>query len=126
MPPDRGWWRRIWRHAISWAKIQGWESGRHWRISSIVEDTEAVHALLQHVRAVGRPDSVHARLTGGRGDAVVSAMPFRQDGASLFLIRLSSRQAEPVDAPPKLNAKLLKSLENAPDGIVATDRPATS
>jgi transcriptional regulator PpsR len=84
------------------------------------ETSRAVVALLAVVQAAGRADDVRARLAGGE-EFSVSASLFRQDGASLFLIRLASQRPDAAaTAVPKMKWKLLKLVESAPDGFVIT------
>lgn len=78
-----------------------------------------VRALLDQVRAGNRPDNVEARLLRPERDVIVSASQFRQGGEALFLVRLSSKS--PGEATiPKLQSKMLKVVENTPDGFVVT------
>jgi transcriptional regulator PpsR len=83
---------------------------------------QSVLNLLAAVRAVGRADDVRTNLADNARELTVSASLFRQDNTVLFLVRLA-----PVDAVaaqtvlPLTKSKLLKVVENAPDGIVVTD-----
>lgn len=81
-----------------------------------------VQALLAGVRSAGRADSTRARLTDSGRDVFVSASLFRQESASLFLVRLSPADGEAVPAGLEGKAKLLRFFEHAPDGLVVTDR----
>lgn len=84
-----------------------------------------VGALIDTVRVGGRADSVRARMPGGRG-FVVAASLFRQDGGSFMLVRLSPIPSEAIEvalSPDK--SKLLKVVENAPDGFVVTGQDGT-
>ena len=87
------------------------------------EGMGAVEAHLSAVRAGVRADEVRARLAhrGANGDAevLVKASLFRQDGATLFLVRVAASSAPP--GVPDVKAKLLKAVESAPDGFVVTD-----
>ena len=49
--------------------------------------SEAVQTMLAGVRAAGRPDVLRIDLAGGRGDVMVAASMFRQENATLFLVR---------------------------------------
>lgn len=80
----------------------------------------SVQSLLDGVRAGSRPDSVEARLAHPDQDVVVSASLFRQDNATLFLVRLSTKASGDVAGFTKLKSKMLKIVENAPDGFVVT------
>jgi transcriptional regulator PpsR len=78
--------------------------------------------LLAAVRAVGRADDVRTRLAGTERELVVSASLFRQENTVLFLVRLAPVGAQAAEAVlPQTKSKLLKVVENAPDGIVVTD-----
>ncbi len=86
------------------------------------EDAPLLQGLLAVVRAAGRADDVRARLKRDGEELLVSAFIFRQENASLFLVRLSRLKADaPVGVIPKMTWKLLKLVENAPDGFVVTD-----
>ena len=81
------------------------------------ESVSAVQALLVAVRSGGRPDEVRARLPDDERDVMVSASMFRQENASLFLVRLVAVQQNVV-LLPQHKSKLLKAVENSPDGFV--------
>ncbi|WP_425376149.1 transcriptional regulator PpsR [Rhodoplanes roseus] len=81
----------------------------------------AVQALLAGVRSAGRSDSTRARLVDSSRAVFVSASLFRQENASLFLVRLSQPERDGSSASEG-KAKLLRFFERAPDGIVVTDR----
>jgi len=86
------------------------------------DGAQAVLNLLAAVRSGGRADDVRTRLAGSEADMVVSASLFRQESTVLFLVRLApvgAGAAEPV--LPQTKSKLLKVVENAPDGLVVTD-----
>jgi len=79
----------------------------------------AVHALLTVVGAAGQADEVRARLQEPELNVVVSASLFREDNASLFLVRLAPDEPDDGAAlPSPTGAKLLKLVESAPDGFV--------
>jgi transcriptional regulator PpsR len=86
-----------------------------------VRSTEAVRALLAAIRATGKADDVRARLAGGEREFLVSASLFRQDNASLFLVRLTPLQggSAAIVLPPARSV-LLRLVESAPDGFVVT------
>jgi len=86
------------------------------------ESAPLVQGHLSLVRTAGRADDVRARLADGEREVTVSASLFRQEAASLLLVRLS-----PVDAHsaivadvPKIKTRLLQVVESAPDGFVVT------
>lgn len=81
-----------------------------------------LRSLLSVVKTAGRADDVRARLRQGGEEMLVSAFIFRQENASLFLVRLSRMKSDsPVGVVPKMTWKLLKLVENAPDGFVVSD-----
>ena len=79
-----------------------------------------VQAHLGAIRSDGRPEEFSARLVGSGADVVVAVSLFRQDNATLFLMRISAPAAD-VGAVPDFKKKLLKLVESAPDGFVVTD-----
>ncbi len=86
------------------------------------DGAQAVLNLLAAVRSVGRADDVRTRLAGSEADLVVSASLFRQESTVLFLVRLTPVGATSAEAVlPQTKSKLLKVVENAPDGLVVTD-----
>ncbi len=82
-----------------------------------------VQAGMDAIRAGGRAEDVPAQLAGEHGAAVMLHMsPFRQENASLVLVRMVQSQAQvhPARLPhPKLT--LLRTVESAPDAYVVTD-----
>jgi transcriptional regulator PpsR len=87
------------------------------------EGGQSVLNLLAAVRAVGRADDVRTRLASNERELTVSASLFRQEGTVLFLVRLApTGDAAAAEAVlPQTKSKLLKVVENAPDGFVVTD-----
>lgn len=85
---------------------------------------QAVRELLAGVRASGRLDDVRARVAGQDGPVQVFASLFRQESTALLLVRLAGTQPAAVAATtaelPRARAKLLKLVENVPDGFVVT------
>ena len=78
-----------------------------------------IERLLGDVRATGRDHSARVHLADGQRECVVAASLFRQESASLFLVRLSSRA--PLEAGAlKATPMLLRYFEVAPDGLVIT------
>ncbi len=86
----------------------------------------SIQALLDTVRASGRADDVRARLAEAAPDGIgrevlVSASLFRDESATLFLLRIALLEADSNTAVvPKLKSKLIKLMESAPDGFVVT------
>lgn len=86
------------------------------------ESASPLEGLLAVVKAAGHADDVRARLKQGGDEFLVSANIFRQENASLYLVRLSRLSPDSaVGMIPKMTWKLLKLVENAPDGFVVTD-----
>ena len=81
----------------------------------------AVQAHLAAVRNGGAEPDLAASLAHGRGGPPVTlrASLFRQDNATLLLLRLGTPNVQV--ALPDVKAKLLKAVERAPDGFVVTD-----
>lgn len=84
------------------------------------ESARQVQALLADVRATGRDGHIGARLSKGDRECGVAASLFRQENASLFLIRLSSQAMLPESSALKATSTLLKFFDAAPDGLVIT------
>ena len=83
---------------------------------------DAVVAMLGRVPMAGQHEEVEARLDGASRDVTVSASIFRQDGNSLYLVRLTPPDAAPRSGPTGPDkSMMLKALETAPDGFVVTD-----
>ncbi len=86
-----------------------------------VRTRPGVVAMLGRVPAAGRSEEVEAKLAGGQGTLTVSASLFRQDGSTLFLVRLlPDTGAAGASANPE-RSMLLTALESIPDGFVVTD-----
>ena len=82
--------------------------------------SQAVQTLLADVRASGRDNSAGAHLVSGQRECRVAASLFRQENASLFLLRLSSQQTTAESGALKATSMLLGYFEAAPDGLVIT------
>jgi transcriptional regulator PpsR len=82
-------------------------------------DAQAIQTLLADVRATGRDNTMHARLGSGR-ECRVAASLFRQENASLFLVRLPSQASASESSTLKATSTLLRYFEVAPDGLVIT------
>jgi transcriptional regulator PpsR len=81
----------------------------------------AIDALLAEVRATGRDNSARVQLSNGRRECGVAVSLFRQENASLFLVRLSSDASASENAVLKATSSLLRYFEAAPDGLVLTE-----
>lgn len=79
-----------------------------------------VQTLLADVRATGRDGNVRVRLAKGERDCSVAASLFRQESASLFLVRLLSDASRSESSALKATSILLKYFDAAPDGLVIT------
>ncbi len=80
-----------------------------------------VETLLAGVRTSGRPDEIRAQLADNEREVTVAATLFRQENASLLLVRVTPLLADvDVTNSGRLKAKLLKLVESAPDGFVVT------
>jgi transcriptional regulator PpsR len=84
------------------------------------DSIESVQSHLSAIRADGRAEEFTARLAITGDEVLVGASIFRQESATLFLVRIAP---SPVDAAivPDAKKKLLKLVESAPDGFVVTD-----
>ncbi len=81
---------------------------------------DAVTAHLGAIRADGRAEEFTARLAEGDAPVLVSASLFRQDNATLFLVRIT-QAADAAPHTPDAKRTLLRLVESAPDGFVVTD-----
>ena len=80
----------------------------------------AVNDLLATARATGRADGA-VRVAGVSGDVALSASCFRQDAATLFLLRFAPQAGVQRDAVSRPSAQLLELIETAPDAVAVTD-----
>jgi len=82
---------------------------------------QAVQDMLARVRAAGRADEVRARLAGSARDVVVSATLFREDTATMFIVRLATPTANPPPSPgADVASAVMEAIERGPDGFVVT------
>jgi transcriptional regulator PpsR len=84
------------------------------------ESLDGVQAHLSAIRADGRAEEFPARLAATGGEVIVAASIFRQENATLFLVRITPA---PTDqrAVPDAKETLLQLVESAPDAFVVTD-----
>jgi transcriptional regulator PpsR len=94
-------------------------SGRAFLDLFDTQGAKTVQAHLGQVRATGRGDEITVKLQNGKTEATLGASMFRQDNASHFLVRLMP--VEGAVAQPKVGSKLLRVVENLPDGFVVAD-----
>ena len=80
---------------------------------------QAIQTLLADARATGRDQTAPAHLASGRECSVAVSL-FRQENASLFLVRLFSQASVAEGGGLKATAMLLKYFDTAPDGLVIT------
>lgn len=83
-------------------------------------DAQTVQTLLADVRATGRDGATRVRLVNGQRECSLAVSLFRQENASLFLVRLSSHASAPESSALKATSILLNYFEAAPDGLVIT------
>ncbi len=83
-----------------------------------------LQAHLAAIRSGAKPEDVPARLVRADQPVLVKMSLFRQDNATLFLMRVSPVAAA-VPVVPDIKTKLLRAVENAPDGFVVTDHEGT-
>jgi len=81
----------------------------------------AMQAHLAASRSGGMAEEVPARLVQGEAEVMVAASLFRQDSATLLLVRISAAPLKAIPGLPDVKNKLLKIVESAPDGFVVTD-----
>ncbi|MFN9981723.1 MAG: transcriptional regulator PpsR, partial [bacterium] len=72
------------------------------------------------MRIAGRGDEVGAQLADSARDVTIAATSFRQDGASVLLVRLSLAGADQPAGLTTAKAQMLKLAENLPDAFVIT------
>lgn len=80
----------------------------------------ALQGHLAAIRAGARPEDTPARLARGDQPVTVKVSLFRQENATLFLMRISPVLSA-VPVLPDVKTKLLRAVESAPDGFVVTD-----
>ena len=81
---------------------------------------ESVTAHLGAIRADGRAEEFTAKLASEDAPVMVSASLFRQENATLFLVRITLA-ADATQRTPDVKRTLLRLVESAPDGFVVTD-----
>jgi transcriptional regulator PpsR len=86
------------------------------------ERTDAVEQYINAVRNGESPEDLTTHLLHGQREVLVRATAFRQDAATMLLVRISSAHAVAAAASLSVvKSKLLRAVENAPDGFVVTD-----
>ncbi len=84
------------------------------------DTVESVTAHLGAIRADGRAEEFAAKLAADDAPVMVSALLFRQENATLFLVRIT-QAADGTQRTPDVKRTLLRLVESAPDGFVVTD-----
>jgi transcriptional regulator PpsR len=84
------------------------------------DSLDSVQAHLSAIRADGRAEEFPARLAATGSDVVVAASIFRQENATLFLVRITPAPPH-SHTVPDTKEKLLQLVESAPDAFVVTD-----
>lgn len=85
-------------------------------------DRPAILNFLSDVRATGRDSTLEVQLAKSPRRCELSASLFRQEGTSLFLVRVASHQAMAGSgAALKATALLLRYFEAAPDALAITE-----
>lgn len=86
------------------------------------ESMRLIEGLLTRLQATGRADDVRVRHVDARGELLASALLFRQENASLLLIRLSPVQPDAsATALPSAESKIIQVVEQSTDAFVVTD-----
>jgi transcriptional regulator PpsR len=86
------------------------------------ETAEAVSTMLANVRASGRNGEVRALLAQGDRELLVSASVFREERATLLLVRATPMDADRLaEVVPGATARYVDFVAAAPDGFVVTD-----
>lgn len=84
---------------------------------------DRIQVMLAGMRATGRAEDVPALLQEDGREVLVSATPFRQENASLVLVRLTYPQGEAgAVVLPRAKSKMLRLVESVPDAFVVTEQ----
>ncbi|MGP9810464.1 transcriptional regulator PpsR [Rhodopseudomonas sp. NSM] len=83
-------------------------------------DQQSVLKLFGEVRSTGRDGRAKVRLASSGRECDLSASLFRQENASLFLVRLTSQSAMPESGAARNASLLLKYFESAADALAIT------
>ena len=85
----------------------------------------AVQDYFAAVRAGDMAEDLRGYLVHAQREVLVRATAFRQDSATMLLVRISSAHAVAAAASLSgVKAKLLRAVESAPDGFVVVDNDA--
>ncbi|MCD0418943.1 transcriptional regulator PpsR [Rubrivivax sp. JA1024] len=83
-------------------------------------DQQTVLSLFAEVRSSGRDGRARIKLADGARECELSASLFRQENASLFLVRLTPYGASPGIGGAKAASLLVKYFESAADALAVT------
>jgi transcriptional regulator PpsR len=83
-----------------------------------IADSEAIVRLLADVRSGGRDGAARVHIHNGKRECALAASLFRQDNASLFLVRLWPQSGGAPTGALKATAQLLQYFDRAADGLV--------
>ena len=84
------------------------------------KDQQAVLNLLADARATGRDGNARVGIARDQRECALTVSLFRQENASLFLVRLSSQAGAVETGAMRATALLINYFEHAPDGMVVT------
>jgi transcriptional regulator PpsR len=89
----------------------------------LIDDAAAAQSISFAIRTQGRIENLKLRLEGGQ-EFFIYGIFFRQDASAFFLLRFVPTDRAPAALPthPDLSAQTLQFVDEAPDGIVLTDR----
>jgi transcriptional regulator PpsR len=119
----------VFEHNSAAARLMGEPSkrivGRSFVEFLAVESQAAAYARFSQARSTGRSEDLEIRLANDSGELKLAASLFKQDGASLLLVRLvqsaaASAAAAKTDAANEPNS-LLSVVNAMPDAFVLTD-----
>ncbi|MEO1328406.1 MAG: transcriptional regulator PpsR [Pseudomonadota bacterium] len=85
------------------------------------DGADVLESLLASVRSTGRTDGARARFAGGGAERLITASLFRQEAATLFLVRLGADAVPGGEEAQAALANLSKIAESAPDALAITD-----
>ncbi|HIJ62018.1 MAG TPA: transcriptional regulator PpsR [Rhodospirillaceae bacterium] len=89
------------------------------------ETRDAALSLISDPGSATRGEPVSLRLANGRDDCLATASQFRQEGALLAMVSLSTVHAERRGSDDDVKLKMLRVLNRVPDAFVVTDEDMT-
>ncbi len=81
----------------------------------------ALQTLLDAARAGRHGEDARLALAGPRTEVAVAASMFRQDSATLYLVRIAPPAAESDDPAQPMRRSVISAVDRAPDAMVVTD-----